>query len=362
MVRASKTITLARRAISALALAGLLLALCSGPALAATFTVKNTKSGGPGSLRSAIHKANATPKEDAIEFDVPGNLNSILPTSPLPAITSPVTIDGYTQPGATENTSAEGNNAVLKIRMNGANAGRRANGLVIRAADTTVRGLVINRFMRNGILLKGATGSSIEGNYIGTDQTGTLDHANGRAGVRIVDGAGNTVGGTGLAQRNLISWNRGGGVRVEGASAGNGILSNLIFRNPGIGIDLGADGVTPNDPDDPDAGPNTLQNFPEIASAVRSGNTTTISGTLQSTPGQTFTIQCFGTEAGGDPSDHGEGRTLLDQDLDVTTDANGDAAFTCSSEVPAVGDRVSATATNATTGDTSEFSENETVQ
>jgi hypothetical protein len=289
-------------------------------------------------------------------------VDSIVPASPLPAITEAVTIDGYTQAGArpaTTDTAAE-----LKIRINGANAGRRANGLRIEASDTTVTGLVINRFKKSGILLDGAAGSDIVGNYIGTDQTGRLDHGNRGAGVRIVDGVGNAVGGdTDPALRNLIAWNRGTGVRVEGASAGNSVVSNQILRNSGLGIDLGAAGVTPNDAaphPGSDTGANNLQNFPEITSATRSGSTTTVAGTLQSTPGQTYTIQCY--LAAPDRSGHGEARALLDQDPDVTTDGGGNAGFTCTSDAPMVGDRVSATATCTTTGDTSEFSGNVTVR
>ena len=59
--------------------------------------------------------------------------------------------------------------------------------------------------------------------------------------------------------------NGGDGVEVAGAlSVENTIRSNSIFGNGGLGIDLGTSGVTPNDPDDPDSGPNDLQNFPVL--------------------------------------------------------------------------------------------------
>jgi len=122
-------------------------------------------------------------------------------------------------------------------------------------------------------------------------------------------------------------------------------------------------GFTTNDTDDPDTGENNLQNFPVISTTTRSvsTNVTTISGTLNSDPNQSFAIQCFLTETGGDPSGHGEGKTLLDTET-TTTNANGDSlTFSCTSNVPAVGDRVSMTATNTTTGDTSEFSLNAQV-
>src|SRR5215212_9904723 len=153
---------------------------------------------------------------------------------------------------------------------------------------------------------------------------------------------------------------RGGRRPDRGApSDGNSVFSNRIYDNRVLGIDLD-DGVTANDDDDPDAGPNNLQNFTLITSATRSGGTTTITGTLNSTPDQTFTVQCFLT--GGDAaSDHVEGRTLLEQDT-VTTGTDGDIGFSCDSSAPEVGQTVSATATNTTTGDTSEFAANRTVE
>jgi hypothetical protein len=91
---------------------------------------------------------------------------------------------------------------------------------------------------------------------------------------------------------------------------------------------------------------------------------TIISGTLNSDPSLDFVVQCFLTD-GASVSDHGEGLLLLDTTV-VTTDANGEGGFFCVSSNPILGQipgqTVSATATNIlTTGDTSEFSENESV-
>ena len=75
---------------------------------------------------------------------------------------------------------------------------------------------------------------------------------------------------------------------------GNAILSNAIFANGGLGIDLGADGVTPNDAGDLDAGPNNLQNFPVVTAAtIAAGGDTVLQWTLDSTPDTTFLIQVF---------------------------------------------------------------------
>ena len=143
-------------------------------------------------------------------------------------------------------------------------------------------------------------------------------------------------------------------------AAGNRVLGNVIFSNTGLGIDLGANGVTNNDTDDPDTGANNFQNFPVITSAIRSNTTrfTTISGTLNSNPSRNdILIQCF--VAAPDPSGHGEGQIPIAQ-ATTSTNANGDGSFACVSPVPQAGQLVTATATvrRQFVGDTSEFSEN----
>jgi hypothetical protein len=284
-----------------------LLALSSGPADAATtFTVNKTsyagdrkpsdtvcdtsrKRGKQCTLRAAIEESNDTPGADTINFNIGGTagVKTISPASALPTINDPVTINGYTQPGASENTLAEGNDAVLKIQLNGTNAGN-ASGLASRAANSTIKGLVINRFFDNGVQIdgSGATGNKIEGNFIGTNASGTQDLGNTGDGVLISAGASNnTIGRTASGAGNAISGNGDEGVSiVEGT--GNRVLSNFIFSNTGLGIDLFPDGITANDTDDPDTGANNLQNFPVITSAIRSNTTgfTTISGTLNSNP------------------------------------------------------------------------------
>ena len=133
------------------------------------------------SLREAITAANAIIGTDRIEFNIPGaGPHTIQPSPALPTITSPAIIDGYTQPGASLNTNALelGSNAVLKIELDGTNAGASANGLNITAGFSTVRGLIINRFTppeywagaRNQLTTFGS--NAIEGNFIGTDVTG----------------------------------------------------------------------------------------------------------------------------------------------------------------------------------------------
>ena len=128
------------------------------------------------------------------------------------------------------------------------------------------------------------TDNTVQGNYVGTDVTGTAAIANSDVGV-YVTGANNNIGGVAAGAGNLIAFNVGPGLAVSGAT-GNAILGNAFHSNTAIGIDLDDDGVTTNDggaPPDQDTGGNDLQNFPVISSAVTDTVATiTIDGSLDS--------------------------------------------------------------------------------
>ena len=204
-------------------------------ALPSTFTVINTSddTGTAGSLRWAINQVNADTSDsasqpDTIAFAIPtsdpgyqtdpatgGSWFTIQPLSPLPGITGSVVIDGYTQTGASANTlkgvgqlgtaagdpSQYGDNAVLKIELDGASAGT-AHGLALDANNITVEGLAINRFAADGIVVN-SSGDVIQGNFLGTDVTGSLALGNG--GADVFDGGAGSIGGPTPAARNIIS-------------------------------------------------------------------------------------------------------------------------------------------------------------
>jgi hypothetical protein len=194
----------------------------------------------------------------------------------------------------------------------------------------------------------------VENNYIGTDAAGNVAAGNGTSaatqpGVNL-NGATNT-----MVIANLISANTGAGVRVSGAAAANVIRLDQIggnatgtatLGNGGVGIDLvGNTGVTPNDTGDGDTGPNTLQNFPVISSAVTNGGVTTITGTLNSTANATFTIEFFSNLA-ADPSGFGEGQSFIGSTT-ATTSGSGNASFSfVPASAVAVGRLITATATS----------------
>jgi hypothetical protein len=121
-----------------------------------------------------------------------------------------------------------------------------------------------------------------------------------------------------------------------------------------LGIDLGGNGVSPNDLEDADVGPNQLQNFPELSAAFTTLSSVTIFGKLPSTPSRDFDLDFF-ARASCHPSGYGEGSQYLGSQA-VTTDVTGEVNFTASfpATVP-VGWFVAATATDAD-GNTSEFS------
>ena len=194
-------------------------------------------------LREAINLANYLPGKDAIAFNIPGpGPHTIRPASGLPRITETVVIDGYTQPGAQPATDDQ--TAVIMIEVDGSLAGS-SDGLYIVARTTTIRGLCINRFRSddhawggNQIVIAGGGGSQIEGNYIGTDPTGTISYyESGHYDVQlrgiVSNSEDNNIGGTSPAARNVISGFAGEGIYVGrydtyAVGAGTRIMGNYV--------------------------------------------------------------------------------------------------------------------------------------
>lgn len=199
---------------------GLVLVLAAGlDAGAATLTVTNASDSGPGTLRQAMLDANAGAGRDTIAFNLAGpGSHTITLLSGLPPVTESVTIDGTTQPGYA---------GWPLIELNGTGAGAGA-GLQVFAGNSTIRGLVINRFSGEGILIQTGGTNVIQGNYIGLGTNGTAALGNGSDGVHIMS-SGNLIGGPGAGERNVISGNATNGVHLSGTSAsGNSIQGNYI--------------------------------------------------------------------------------------------------------------------------------------
>jgi CSLREA domain-containing protein len=213
----------------------------------------------------------------------------------------------------------------------------------------------------------GASNNTISGNRIGTDTGGTADIGNGGAGISIVAGSDNLVGGPGLGAGNTIAFNHDRGIQLDvgntdtNFATGNTFRANRIFLNTGLtadpalglGIDLPPAGITANDSGDADTGSNGLQNFPLIHSST-SGTNTTIAGTLQSAANTTYVVEFF-RNAACDPSGNGEGEEPIGTKT-VTTDGVGYVLFS-ETVAPVVSGSQSVTATaTAPDGSTSEFS------
>jgi hypothetical protein len=208
--------------------------MAAGAARAATFTVVNTSDSGAGSLRQAILDANANPGLDTIAFDIPGSgVQTITPATSLPAITDPVLLDGYTQPGSSPNALAIGDDAVLLIELDGSTAS--GIGLLIEGPNggSTVRGLVINRFPVGIKIGQGveSDGNTVAGNFIGTDPTGMSTLVTGGQQMIYVShsSANNTIGGTTPDARNVIA---GGNTNVYlEVVSGNFVQGNYLGVN-----------------------------------------------------------------------------------------------------------------------------------
>jgi titin len=221
-------------------------------------------------------------------------------------------------------------------------------------------GNVISGNTLDGVLIFfNAAKDTVTRNFIGTDATGRVPLGNGRNGVTIrLASNGNTIGAASADAGNNIAFNGSAGVAVgfdaTDSSSGNSILRNSIHDNAGLGIDLGSNGVTPNDPADADAGPNGLQNFPVLTSAVSTAGVLTVTGSLDSVANTTFIVELFSSSS-CDPSGYGEGQSFLGT-VSVTTDAAGRTTFQAAVPTPAgSAGFVTATATDPG-GNTSEFS------
>jgi hypothetical protein len=206
-----------------------------------------------------------------------------------------------------------------------------------------------------GIRIANSRVNLVQGNFIGTDINGTANLGNNANGIRIDPGASNnTIGGIAVGASNIIAFNNLDGVNIlDTGSINNPILGNAIFSNGGLGIDLDPDGVTDNDSGDEDTGANNRQNFPVLTSAITGNGTITVAGVLNSTPSTSFRIELFANSA-CDPALYGEGETFLGFTEISTGECPAvDFSVTLAVAVTA-GQFITATATDPN-GNTSEF-------
>ena len=234
----------------------------------------------PCTLRDAITFANARPGADTIAFAVGTGAVTIAPSSPLPPITEPVTLDGSTQPGATGGPS---------VVLDGSGAGVDAPGLVVRAGGSIVRGLAVVGFRSASgaavaFLEKG--GNRLEGCWIGLSPAG----GRGNRGVGVlVRSDRNVLGGPRRGARNVVSANGVAGIRLEGTD--NAVEGNLVGTDPSgaRAAGNGGDGIA-------SSGTNRIGGLEPGAGNVVSGNR---GFGIAASPGDAVLGNFVGTDAAG---------------------------------------------------------------
>lgn len=259
-----------------------------------------------------------------------------------------------------------GGNEVVGNRIGTDAAGTSAIGNTLVGLQISSPGNTIGR-PGQGNLISGNGGHGvstssdatvIQGNVIGTDASGG-DLGNGASGVHVFAGAIDVVvGGSGPGEGNTVAFNGTTaihpGVDLRSAGTENVVLGNSIHDNGGLGIDLGATGVTGNDSPDTDGFPN----FPMLSWAI--SGSTSMAGRLAAEPATSYRIEIFSSPA-ADPSGNGEGQAFLGA-VEASTDGSGEAGFLTRLDGDvADGDSLTMTATKvdgmALPLSTSEFSE-----
>ncbi|HVC92449.1 MAG TPA: DUF4214 domain-containing protein, partial [Pirellulales bacterium] len=255
--------------------------------------------------------------------------------------------------------------AVSLPNVNGIDIASGATGNTVGGTSAGTANVISGNSL-DGLLLE-SSGNLVEGNLIGTAADGSTSLGNGSHGVFLTAGAGgNTIGVSGAGAGNVIAFNGGNGILVgtdaaqgitSAAGVGNAILSNSIYANGLIGIDLGPDdGVTPNGSLGYPAENNAYQPFPVIDAVLQAGMGLEVRGSYSDPqePNTAITLQFFATPT-GDPSGHGQGQRVLGS-ATITPDGSGNASFDVTLPVSvALGQYVTATATAPASG-TSEFS------
>jgi CSLREA domain-containing protein len=168
-------------------------------------------------LREAINAANVNANKDTILFNIDSGPQTITPGSSLPSLTTPVYLDATSQPGFAGQPI---------IEISGATAGTCLY-IPVSGGGSTIRGLVINRCNGHGISIDGSN-NVIQGNYIGTNLNGTAAATLLYSSI-IMSGSTNLIGGTTPANRNVLSGNSHQGVSMTGSN--NTIQGNYIGTN-----------------------------------------------------------------------------------------------------------------------------------
>jgi CSLREA domain-containing protein len=175
------------------------------------------------SLREAITAANIINGADVINFNISGiSPFTITLGSVLPDVSSPITIDATTQAGFA-------GSPIVGVRGSGISQ-PNLHGFRLTGGNSVIRGLQLGA-LANGLaaaIVIESSGNAIKGNYIGVSHDGSTRSLN-QDGIRIVSGSNNIIGGSSLAERNLISGNNRYGIHI--ASNNNQVVGNYVGTN-----------------------------------------------------------------------------------------------------------------------------------
>jgi titin len=238
------------------------------------YTVTNLNDSGVGSLRWAIENSNTDPNLKTINFNVAGG-GTILLATELPTLTTSVTIDGSTAASLVTLSGSlidvsndiglniDSDNVIVRgLRFINFNTGLQINGSNVSILDCFISN------NSTGILIgAGALQAIIDGNFIGTNTSGTFAEANTSQGI--------SVGGASeaLIQNNLISGN-GSAISVSGGSL-NQITNNLIgTNNTGNTALLNQSGITLSNTQSCTVSGNTISGNVNIGLSIRAGSNT----------------------------------------------------------------------------------------
>jgi parallel beta-helix repeat protein len=226
--------------------------------------------------------------------------------------------------------------------------GNSANGIEVAGSNNTLGGTaagarnVISGNGNDGVLIDStASGTQVQGNYLGTDLSGKAAAANGAYGVSIASSH-NTVGGNVAVAANTIAFNGQGGVLVS-AGKGDTIRRNSLFANGGTqtgpGITLAS-------------GSNNNVVAPLLSTATYNGTTLMVTGTFTAPIANfTYVLEFF-----ANPSGDAEGKVYLGSlAAKPATTGTQPFTFTVTTSVPGTDPLITATLTDANS-DTSVFS------
>ena len=247
-------------------------------------------------------------------------------------------------------------NNLIGVNADGDHAMPNAlNGILMNpgSSGTSIVDNVVSGNTNDGVFVHSQ--ASLTGNRIGIAASSDVAVPNHGDGVQL-NGDGSDVRPEAGGSANTIAHNDLDGVFVSGGPT-NTITGNSIYSNGGLGIDLAPNGVTPNDVEDGDSGPNDLQNFPVFESVTFATGSTDHLHVVASAPvspgAGSYRIDYYASDV-CDPSGNGEGVRHLGQDL--TNSGGGTVSFDSDSIGPVLAGEILTATLTSPIGSTSEFS------